>query len=150
MSAHPGFDAEQLGRLTAAVERDIAADLYFGGVIHVKRGGQSAYSKTFGFSSATKERAVAQDSVFSLFSVTKAFTNILIFQAIERGLLTLTTPAAKVIPEFSGGLRDRITVFHLLTHSAGLPSMFEARPGMYIDRLAGGVRALGPVGGPHE
>ncbi len=72
--------------------------------------------------------------MFSLFSVTKAFTNILVFQAIERGLLTLTTPIAKVIPEFAGGLRDRITIFHLLTHSAGLPTMFEARPGMYIDR----------------
>src|SRR3974390_3273974 len=100
MSAHPGFDAEQLGRLTAAVERDIAADLYFGGVIQVKRGGQSAYSKTFGFSSATKERTAALDSVFSLFSVTKAFTNILIFQAIERGLLNLTPPAAQRIQDY--------------------------------------------------
>jgi CubicO group peptidase (beta-lactamase class C family) len=150
MTAHPGFDVERLGELTAAVERDIAADLYFGGVIQVKRGGQLAYSKTFGHSSATKERAVAQDSVFSLFSVTKAFTNILIFQAIERGLLTLTTPVAKVIPEFGGGLRDRITVFHLLTHSAGLPSMFEARPGMYIDRLAEVIAAICQVALPIE
>lgn len=150
VTAHPGFDAEHLGELTAAVERDIAAGLYFGGVIGVKRGGQNAYFKAFGHSSATKERAVAQDSVFSLFSVTKAFTNILIFQAIERGLLTLTTPVAKVIPEFAGGLRDRITVFHLLTHSAGLPSMFEARPGMYIDRLAEVIAAICEVALPLE
>ena len=142
MTAHPGFDAERLRELTAAVERDIKADLYFGGVISVQRGGQAAYFKTFGHSSAAKERAVAPDSVFSLFSVTKAFTNILVFQAIERGLLTLTTPVAKVIPEFAGGLRDRITVFHLLTHSAGLPSMFEARPGMYIDRLPEVIAAI--------
>ena len=150
MTAHPGFDAGRLAELTAAVERDIAADLYFGGVISVKRGGQSAYLKTFGYSSATKEREVAQDSVFSLFSVTKAFTNILIFQAIERGLLTLTTPVAKLIPEFAGGLRDRITIFHLLTHSAGLPSMFEARPGMYIDRLADVIAAICQVALPIE
>jgi CubicO group peptidase (beta-lactamase class C family) len=142
VTAHPGFDAERLRDLTAAVERDIKADLYFGGVISVQRGGQAAYFKTFGHSSAAKERAVAPDSVFSLFSVTKAFTNILVFQAIERGLLTLTTPVAKVIPEFAGGLRDRITVFHLLTHSAGLPSMFEARPGMYIDRLPEVIAAI--------
>jgi CubicO group peptidase (beta-lactamase class C family) len=150
VTAHPGFNAEQLGELTAAVERDIAAGLYFGGVINIKRGGQSAYFKTFGHSSETKERAVVQDSVFSLFSVTKAFTNVLIFQAIERGLLTLTTPVAKVIPEFAGGLRDRITVFHLLTHSAGLPSMFEARPGMYIDRLPEVIAAICAVALPVE
>jgi CubicO group peptidase (beta-lactamase class C family) len=150
MTSHPGLDSAQLDALTAAVERDIAADLYFGGVISVKRGGQPAYHKTFGHSSPAKDRKVAEDSVFSLFSVTKAFTNILIFQAIERGLLTLTTPVAKIIPEFAGGLRDRITVFHLLTHSAGLPSMFEARPGMYIDRLAEVIAAICQVALPIE
>ncbi len=150
MTSHPGFDSARLDALTAAVERDIAADLYFGGVISVKRGGQPAYHKTFGHSSPAKDRKVAEDSVFSLFSVTKAFTNILIFQAIERGLLTLTTPVAKIIPEFAGGLRDRITVFHLLTHSAGLPSMFEARPGMYIDRLAEVIAAICQVALPIE
>jgi CubicO group peptidase (beta-lactamase class C family) len=150
MTSHPGFDSARLDALTAAVERDIAADLYFGGVISVKRGGQPAYLKTFGYSSPAKDRKVSEDSVFSLFSVTKAFTNILIFQAIERGLLTLTTPVAKIIPEFAGGLRDRITVFHLLTHSAGLPSMFEARPGMYIDRLAEVIAAICQVALPIE
>ena len=84
MTAHSGFDAKRLDYLTAAVERDIAAGLYFGGVISVKRGGQTAYHKVFGHSSESKERAVADDSVFSLFSVTKAFTNILVFQAIEQ------------------------------------------------------------------
>ena len=150
MTSHPGFDSARLDALSAAVERDIAADLYFGGVISVKRGGQPAYLKTFGYSSPAKDRKVAEDAVFSLFSVTKAFTNILIFQAIERGLLTLTTPVAKIIPEFAGGLRDRITVFHLLTHSAGLPSMFEARPGMYIDRLAEVIAAICQVALPIE
>jgi CubicO group peptidase (beta-lactamase class C family) len=150
MTSHPGFDSERLDLLTAAVERDIAADLYFGGVISIKRGGQPAYLKTFGYSNPAKDRKVAEDSVFSLFSVTKAFTNILIFQAIERGLLTLTTPVAKIIPEFAGGLRDRITIFHLLTHSAGLPTMFEARPGMYIDRLAEVIAAICLVALPIE
>ena len=150
MTTHSGFDSGRLDALTAAVERDIAADLYFGGVISVKRGAQPAYLKTFGYSSPAKDRKVAEDSVFSLFSVTKAFTNILIFQAIERGLLTLPPPVAKIIPEFAGGLRDRITVFHLLTHSAGLPSMFEARPGMYIDRLAEVIAAICQVALPIE
>jgi len=150
MTNHPGFDSARLEALTAAVERDIAADLYFGGVIAVQRGGQPAYLKTFGHSNETKQRAVSLDSVFSLFSVTKAFTNILVFQAIERGLLTLTTPLAKVIPEFGGGLRDRITIFHLLTHSAGLPSLFEAHPGMYIDRLPEIIAAICEVALPIE
>jgi CubicO group peptidase (beta-lactamase class C family) len=150
VTTHPGFDAERLDVLTAAVERDIAAGQYFGGVISVKRGGQLGYLRTFGRSGPTHDRPVAQDAVFSLFSVTKAFTNILVFQAIERGLFTLTTPVVKVIPEFSGGLREKITFFHLLTHSAGLPSMFEARPGMYIDRMSEVISAICEVALPTE
>ena len=150
MTAHPGFDARRLEFLTAAVERDIAEGQYFGGIISVKRGGERAYHKVFGHSSESKERPVAETSVFSLFSVTKAFTNILVFQAIERGLMTLTTPLCRIIPEFSGGLRERITIFHLLTHSTGLPSMFEARPGMYIDVLADTIAAIVEVALPIE
>ncbi|MBV8854670.1 MAG: beta-lactamase family protein [Sinobacteraceae bacterium] len=150
MTDHPGFNSDRLEHLTQAVERDIAAGLYFGGVLYVQRGGEPAYLRTFGHSSESRERRVAADSVFNLFSVTKAFTNLLVFQAIERGLLTLTTPIAAIIPEFGGGLRERITFFHLLTHSAGLPSLFEARPGMYIDRLAEVIEAICAVALPVE
>jgi len=150
VTTRSGFDPARLADLTAAVERDIAEGLYFGGVIAVRRGGEPAYLKTFGHSTAKKDRAVTEDSVFSLFSVTKAFTNILIFRAVERGLLTLTTPICKIIPEFSGGLRDRITVFHLLTHSAGIPTIYSPRPGMYIDRLDEIIAAICEVAFPIE
>ncbi len=150
MHGEMGFDETRLGFLTEAVERDIAAGLYFGGIISVRRGGRPAYHRVFGHSSESKDRAVEDDSVFSLFSVTKAFTNILVYQAIERGLMTLTTPLCQIIPEFSGGLRDRITIFHLLTHSTGLPTMFEARPGMYIDRMEEVIAAICEVALPLE
>ena len=61
------------------------------------------------------------DSVFSIFSATKAITNVLVFRAIERGQLLLTTKVSEIIKEFSGGIRERITVFDLLTHASGLP-----------------------------
>src|SRR5262249_27454865 len=72
---------------------------------------------------------------FSLFSTTKAFTGVLVLRAIERGQLALTTSISDVIPEFSGRGREAITIYHLLTHSSGLPSVWSAREGMYIDRL---------------
>jgi CubicO group peptidase (beta-lactamase class C family) len=75
------------------------------------------------------------DSVFSIFSVTKAFTNVLALAAVEQGRLALTTPISQIIPEFSGGLRDKITIFHLMTHTSGLPMVFSPKPDMYIDRL---------------
>lgn len=145
-----GFDSAMLAGLAAAVERDIASGLYFGGVIAVSRGGDCEYFEAFGHSAENRQRAVAKDSVFSLFSVTKAFTNVLIFRAIERGFLTLTTPINRIIPEFSGGLRNRITIFHLLTHSAGCPSLYAPRPGMYIDHLDEVIAAICEVVHPVE
>ena len=47
----------------------------------------------------------------------------------------LTTKVSEVIKEFSGGIRERITVFDLLTHASGLPSVFTPRQGMNIDQL---------------
>ena len=78
---------------------------------------------------------MTKKSVFSLFSTTKAITNVLVFRAIERGEFALTTKVSKVIPEFSGGQREHITFFRLLTHSSGLPSVFTPKVGMCIDRL---------------
>jgi CubicO group peptidase (beta-lactamase class C family) len=88
-----------------------------------------------GTGDAGGQRKLAQDSVFSVFSITKAFTNLLIFQAIDRGQLALTTRVAEVIPEFKGGLRETITFYHLLTQSSGLPPLFSLGEGKCIDRF---------------
>ncbi len=143
-------DDSRWAKLNSAVEGDIAAGLYFGGNIAVSRAGELIYSQTFGHSAEDKKRAVAKDSVFSLFSVTKALTNMLVFRAIENGQLTLTTPIHRIIPEFSGGLRNRVTIFHLLTHSAGIPSIYCPRPGMYIDHLDEIISAVCEVAYPVE
>ena len=89
----------------------------------------------FGTEAGGASKALAMDTVFSIFSVTKAMTNVLVFRAIELGQLALTTKVSSVIPEFSGGLRQHLTVFDLLTHASGLPSVFTPQPGMNIDKL---------------
>ena len=71
--------------------------------------------------------------MFSIFSVTKAFTNLLVMQAIEQGRFALTTPISDLIPEFTGHGREKILIWHLLSHQAGFPILFEVKPGWYID-----------------
>jgi len=117
------------------MQEDIDADRYLGGVIAIGRHGKLALHEAIGHADAGRKRLVKKDSVFSLFSVTKAITVVLVLRAIERGQLALTTPISDVVPEFKGRGREAITIFHLLTHSSGLPSVYTAREGMYIDRL---------------
>lgn len=137
-----GLDGERLARLASAMREDVARGRYHGGVVLIARHGEIGLHEAVGCAYAKGERPLTRDAVFSLFSVTKAFTNALVLSAVERGALALTTRVCEVIPEFRGGLREQLTVHHLMTHSTGLPPVFSPRPGMYIDRLDEVVAAI--------
>ena len=125
-----------LDHVEAVIRDDIARGRYFGAVIKVARGGKVGLETAIGDEGGPGTKPSSRmDSVFSIFSATKAITNVLVFRAIERGQLMLTTKVSEVIKEFSGGIRERITVFDLLTHASGLPSVFTPKQGMNIDQL---------------
>jgi CubicO group peptidase (beta-lactamase class C family) len=153
LDSSPGLDPERLQHLRCVIEADIAAKRYFGAVIAIARHGRLGLNAQIGFGDEQRTLPLAQDSVFSLFSLTKAFTNVLVFRAIELGQFALTTRVSEIIPEFRGGMRERVTFFHLLTHSSGLPAVWIPKPGMYIDRLdeiiaaiCANIRSLEPPG----
>jgi CubicO group peptidase (beta-lactamase class C family) len=58
--------------------------------------------------------------VYHGYSVTKTFTALAVLQLAARDLLKLDDPAISVLPDFPYG--DKITIRHLLTHTAGIPS----------------------------
>ena len=75
------------------------------------------------------------ETVFSLFSMTKAVGSLMAVMAIDRGLITMDTPVADVLPDFEriqvlDGMgpegpvyrrpKTRATLRHLLTHTAGM------------------------------
>jgi CubicO group peptidase (beta-lactamase class C family) len=124
-----------LDQLRTVIEGDIKKGLYYGVTIKVARAGEVGVEMSIGDEGGPGTKPLAIDSVFSIFSTTKAITNVLVFRAIERGDLTLTTKVVEIIPEFKGGLREQITVFDLLTHASGLPSVFTPKVGMNIDKL---------------
>lgn len=140
--AGTGLENDRLAHLKSTIEADIGAGRYFGAVVAVARHGEIGLIEAIGHGDADATIPLEQDSVFSLFSLTKAFTNQLVFRAIELGQFALTTRVSEIIPEFKGGIRERVTFFHLLTHSSGLPPVWIPRPGMYIDRLDEIIEAI--------
>lgn len=129
------FDKARLKHLKAVIEADVASGAYYGAVLRVMRGGVIGFDEAIGAAYGPGTQALAKDSVFSIFSTTKAFTNILILRAIEMGRFALTTRVSDIIPEFKGAPRDKATFFHLLSHTSGLPGVWIPKPGMYLDRL---------------
>lgn len=128
-------DAARLEALRDAVRADISSGLYFGASFTIARHGQVVLDLTEGYADADATRPIAPDSVFSIFSITKAFVNVLVLQWIELGRLALTTKMVDVIPEFAGAPRDRATIFHFLTHTTGMPGVWEPAPGLMLDVL---------------
>ena len=80
----------------------------------------------YGRLSAQDSRQPDGNTVFEIGSITKVFTAILLADLIERGELELDDPISKFLPEsvkvpaYEG---KQITLFHLATHSSGLPRM---------------------------
>jgi CubicO group peptidase (beta-lactamase class C family) len=136
------FDRERLAHLQRVIADDVAAGRYFGAVIAVARAGRLGLHDAIGYADSTRSRPLRLDSVFSIFSVTKAITNVLVLRSIELGRFALTTRISDLVPDFSGGLRNEITIHHLLTHTSGLPIVFAIKPDMCIDRLDEVVAAV--------
>jgi CubicO group peptidase (beta-lactamase class C family) len=136
------FSQERLEHLQHAIAEDVAARRYYGAVIALARRGQPGLHAAIGHADAAARQPLQRDSVFSIFSVTKAITNVLVLRAIELGRFALTTRISELVPAFAGGLRNEITLFHLLTHTSGLPIVFAIKPDMYIDRLDEMVAAV--------
>ncbi len=150
--SNANMNAARLAQLPDIIRSEIARGLYHGAVVRVARHGEIVFDECIGAADAAQTQPLAANSVFNIFSVTKAFTNVLVMRAIEQGQFLLTTPISDILPEFSGHGREKILIWHLLSHQAGFPVMFESRPGMYIDRfdevLAGVLEVAKPVDAP--
>src|SRR6185369_12939675 len=90
------LDKNALQRIPAAIEADVRSGLYDGEV---------GLHEAVGFADRAAARPAGVDDVFWIFSTTKAFTNVLVLMAFDRGLLAPTTKVVDIIPEFRG--RDR-------------------------------------------
>ena len=80
---------------------------------------------THGYDFANREHQVANTGTtkFRIGSVTKQFTAVAILQLQEKGLLDVQAPVSTYLPDYPNG--DRITVHHLLTHTAGIPEYLD-------------------------
>jgi CubicO group peptidase (beta-lactamase class C family) len=85
-----------------------------------------AHVGTTGVRDVASNAPVDADTVFRIASMTKSFTAMAILKLRDEGKLSLDDPAERHVPEMAGfryptSDSPRVTVRHLLTHSAGFP-----------------------------
>jgi CubicO group peptidase (beta-lactamase class C family) len=112
--------AQDPARMDAVVRDDVDKGEFMGAVL-VARDGDVLFDK--GYGAANLEWNIPNDGAtkFRLGSVTKQFTAVAILLLQERGKLTLDAPVKTYLPDAPAAW-DKVTVRHLLTHSAGIPN----------------------------
>jgi len=106
------------------VKAEAEYDLFSGAVL-AARGGQIIYQGAFGYADKQKKIPNTIDTKFSVGSIGKTFTGVLIMQLVEQGKIKLTDTLEKYLPDFPYNEKSKIQIRHLLNHTSGLGNYFS-------------------------
>lgn len=96
-----------------------------GAMIGIETDGRRVYEKNLGYRNVKRELPATGDTVFGIASMTKSFTSAGIMKLQETGKLSVHDRIVDYLPELKklGTQVERITIHHLMTHTAGYPPL---------------------------
>jgi CubicO group peptidase (beta-lactamase class C family) len=151
--AQAGMDAERLARIPVRMKAFVNEGKAAGIVTMVVRHGHLASLDAAGYQDVETKTPMRTDSIFRIMSMTKPVTSVALMTLIEDGLVALTDPVEKYLPEFHGqqvkvacpagsaetscvGKPSRaMTLFDLLTHTSGVAGSND-NPKTLAERVA--------------
>jgi CubicO group peptidase (beta-lactamase class C family) len=129
----------KLERVGDYIRQEIADGKIPGAVILIQQHGHPVYFECLGVRDIESRRPMTPDTIFRLYSMSKAVTSVAAMMLVEDGKLSLDDPVAKYIPAFADvkvgvektdesgkavlalePLRRPITIEDLLRHTSGL------------------------------
>ena len=135
-AAQAGLNAERVQRIVDHLERHYIEPQNIAGCqVAVARRGELACFASLGLMDIERGRAMVDDAIFRIHSMTKPITSVALMQLYERGMFQLNDPIHRVIPAWrerevyvSGDdenivtrpAKRPITFRHILGHTAGL------------------------------
>ena len=120
--SQPQFKQLDKAKLDAYFDT-LANNNRFMGSVAISHNGEMLYTKTVGFIDVEQGLKANENSKYRIASVTKTFTTVLIFKAIEENKLKLNQTIDKFFPAIKNA--KRITISNLLNHSSGLPDILN-------------------------
>jgi CubicO group peptidase (beta-lactamase class C family) len=134
-----GFSREGLARIDAFIQNEVDTKKIPGGILLIRRNGETAYFKSFGVRDPVTKAPMTPDSIFRIYSMSKPITTVAAMMLVEDGKLLLDDPLSKYIPAFADvkvgvetkgedgqphldlvPLRRPITIQDLMRHTSGL------------------------------
>lgn len=92
---------------------------------------------------------VTPDTPFCAYSAAKAITSTVVHMLVERGQFSLDDRVCDYLPSYTSHGKDRTTIRHVMTHSAGIPIYTGPRPDLkrmgdseYTCQMLGEIKPL--------
>lgn len=117
-----GIDSERLEALFARAKRDVDDGTLPSAQVAVARHGKLAGMRTFGSAvQGGATRPATDNTLYHIFSSTKAIVAAAVWTLFEEGLLRLDERVADIIPEFGTHGKEAIDVETMMLHAGGFP-----------------------------
>ncbi|MEM3700137.1 MAG: serine hydrolase [Candidatus Bathyarchaeia archaeon] len=94
--------------------------------IAIVKDGEVIYSRGFCFRDLEYGLRATPNTLYGIGSITKSFTALSIMQLAEKGKLSLEDSVSKYVPLELKSMEEPIKIWHLLSHSSGLPALAYA------------------------
>jgi CubicO group peptidase (beta-lactamase class C family) len=136
---------EALAELGAYIEENRELYNVPGAAVVVVQGGEVVYAQGFGVKEIGGDDPVTPDTIFSIGSLGKALTSMMVASLVDEGLIGWDTPIVEVMPQFQLSDEDatqQVTLRQALAHTTGLPNtdlvlfFSDLPPEAYVEFLA--------------
>ena len=95
-----------------------------GGAVLIAKDGKIIYEKGFGVEDITTKKPIDNNTLFNVGSISKTFVAFGILQLAKENKLSIDDDIYKYFPDFKdSSIAKKIKIYHLLTHSSGLPDI---------------------------
>ncbi len=138
-------------RVRELLEEQFEGNEHIGAGVAVYHRGKQVVDLWGGLADEDTKRPWEKDTMAVSFSTTKGLTATCLHILADRGLVDYQAPVSKYWPEFAKNGKEKITVYHLLTHQAGLAPVPDGLYGADLfdwERVIHGIEEQTPAWEP--
>ncbi|PJG57198.1 serine hydrolase [Bradyrhizobium forestalis] len=95
------FNKDKLARIDEFFRNEVATGKIPGAILLIQQHGKPVYHQSFGVQDVVSQAPITDQTIFRLFSMTKAITSVVAVQMLDEGKFSLDEPIAKYIPSFA-------------------------------------------------
>jgi CubicO group peptidase (beta-lactamase class C family) len=133
------FNPQKLERITEFFRKEVADGKIPGAIVLISQHGKPVYYEKFGVRDVATKQPMTDDTIFTVFSMSKPVTSVAAMMLVDEGKLKLDDPVSKYIPAFADAkvgvelkaengekklelapLKSPITILDLMRHTSGI------------------------------